>query len=323
MHALALLALLSLATPALAQPAEAGEVVRLDPIGSEQLEARPISIYLPPGYDTGMETYPVIYAMDGQNLFEPGYSYAGVEWGLDEEMDRLIAEGRIRPAIIVGIWNTPARAREYAPRQVFDTYSEASRSRALEAWGGLPVSDIFLTFLAEDLKPYIDRNYRTRPGPDATALMGSSMGGLISFYGLTRYPETFGSAAGLSTHWPIYADASHQDPEVADAWRGQALLAWAEYLDTTHLDPQTHRIWFDHGSINLDSLYPPYQSAIDAIMAEQGFIGPANYRSTLYEGADHNEAAWHARLADPLTFLLGIEAAANPASRMPQSRTPQ
>ncbi|WP_291845095.1 alpha/beta hydrolase-fold protein [Maricaulis sp.] len=300
------LALLVLFTPAITAQPDAGEVIRLEPMGADGLEARPISVYLPPGYAEGVQAYPVIYAMDGQNLFEPGYSFAGVEWGLDETMDRLIAEGRIRPAIIVGIWNTPSRALEYAPRAVFDRLPAAAQAQAMESWGDAVLSDVFLRFLVEDIKPLIDSRYRTRPEAAETALMGSSMGGLISFYGLARHSETFGAAAGLSTHWPIFADGSFRDPQIAGAWREQALAAWSDFLADAPLDPTRHRIWLDHGTINLDGLYPPYQDAIDAVMAGRGFDDSARYRSTRYEGADHNETAWNARLADPLVFLLGV-----------------
>ncbi|OLF78262.1 hypothetical protein AWH62_15945 [Maricaulis sp. W15] len=319
MRLLLTLFVLALVTPGLAAQPVAGTVLRLEPMGADGLEARPISIYLPPGYADGEQAYPVIYAMDGQNLFEPGYSYAGVEWGLDETMDRLIAEGRIRPAIIVGIWNTSARAREYAPQAVFDRFAASARAQALESWGGGVVSDAFLRFVVEDIKPLIDSRYRTRPEGADTALMGSSMGGLISLYGLTQYPDTFAAAAGLSTHWPIFADASFQDPHIADAWREQALAAWSDYLEDARLDPARHRIWLDHGTINLDNLYPVYQVTIDAVMAERGFDDRAHYRSTRYDGADHNEAAWNARLADPLVFLLGVGQADGTSSADPQA----
>ena len=295
-----------LTSPSAAQPAR-GKVVRLAPVGTDVLVERPLSIYLPPGYAAASESYPVIYAMDGQNLFEPGHSFGGVEWGLDEWMDRLIADGRIRPAIIVGIWNTSARGREYAPQAVFTELPLEGQARAMDAWGGVVLSDAYLRFVVEDIKPLIDARFRTQPQAETTAIMGSSMGGLISLYALAEYPDTFGAAAGLSTHWPIYADQRFADPDVADGWRGEALLAWSAYLADARLDPAHQRLWLDHGTINLDALYPPYQAEIGIMLAARGFVEGGRYRSRRYEGADHNEAAWHERLADPLVFLLGGE----------------
>jgi len=294
-----------------------GEVVRLTPIGGEGIQPRPISLYLPPGYNAGDDRYPVIYAMDGQNLFEPGYSYGGVEWGLDETMDRLIAEGLIEPAIIVGVWNTADRAREYVPQAVFANLPASVQDRAREDWGGALSSDAYLKFLVDELKPLIDARYRTRSAATSTGLMGSSMGGLISLYGLFEHPDRFSAAAGLSTHWPLHVDFAHDDTTSADARRQQVLAAWSIYFASAPLDPERHRLWLDHGTINLDSLYPPYQAAIDDLLAEQGFDAATGYRSAQYIGADHNEAAWQARLADPLIFLLGDSGALVSAGDQP------
>lgn len=106
--------MLILAAPALAQGS--GRIVELTDFASTTVKPRNISIWLPPGYDTSVKTrYPVIYMHDGQNIFLPGRAYGGKEWGIDEAMTRLIATKQVRPAIIVGVWNTDLRYREYFP----------------------------------------------------------------------------------------------------------------------------------------------------------------------------------------------------------------
>jgi predicted alpha/beta superfamily hydrolase len=172
---------------------------------SKFVAPRNIEVWLPPMYDQRPhDRYPVIYVQDGQNVFAPATSFVGVDWGVDETMTRLIAERRVRPALIVAIWNTNNRIAEYLPQKALP------RDRDIPA--GVPgggtisgpvLSDAYLRFIVEELKPFIDSAYRTQTGPENTFLMGSSMGGLIALYGVLEYPHVFGGAACLSTHWPV------------------------------------------------------------------------------------------------------------------------
>ena len=148
--------------------------------------------------------YPVLYMHDGQNLFDPALSYIGVDWGLDEAITRLAAEGRVREAIVVGIWNTPKRFAEYMPAKAI-TESGLPGDWPDMAWMRRQeiVSDDYLRFIVEELKPRVDATYRTLPGREDTSIMGSSMGALISLYALTEYPEVFGAAGCVSIHWPL------------------------------------------------------------------------------------------------------------------------
>src|SRR5690606_19220055 len=138
---------------------------------------RRIWIYLPADYLTSNRKYPVVYMHDGQNLFDELTSFSG-EWKVDETLDQLFGNGE-QQAIIVGIDNGGSeRLNEYSPWK-----------NAIHGGGkGALYSD----FLANTLKPYIDKTYRTRPQASHTALMGSSMGGLITFYTGMQYPQKFG-----------------------------------------------------------------------------------------------------------------------------------
>ena len=155
---------------------------------------RRIWLYLPPDYDNSAKYYPVIYMHDGQNLFDLQTSFAG-EWEVDESLNELFDQGDYG-CIVVGIDNGGAdRAKEYAP-WVNATYG-----------GG--EGDQYIDFIVETLKPYIDANYRTLNGRDYTCLFGSSLGGLISQYGIIEHQDVFGKAG-------VFSPAFWFNPEIFD-----------------------------------------------------------------------------------------------------------
>lgn len=259
---------------------------------SKYVAARNVEVWLPPGYERERAArYPVLYVHDGQNVFAPATSYTKVDWGIDETMTRLVAERQVRPALVVAVWNTPKRMQEYMPRKAVPAEGDvASGIAGVPPFPGPIVSDAYLRFLVEELKPFIDRTYRTRSGPGDTFIMGSSMGGLISAYAVTEYPTVFGGAACLSTHWP--------------AGNGAMVAYLRQALPPASAAPP-HRFWFDHGTATLDSLYEPYQRQVDAILKAAGYAEGKNWISRVYPGADHSERAWRARVAESLVFLLG------------------
>jgi enterochelin esterase-like enzyme len=263
---------------------------------SEYVQPRNITVWLPDGYlPFGDQRYPVIYAHDGQNLFQPGYSYGGVEWGLDETAQQMMSAGDVQPAIIVGIWNTDARWQEYAPQKVVERLSGETASE----WLGetLPElhGDAYLRFITEELKPFIDSTYDTSPIAEDTMIMGSSMGGLISLYAIAEYPDTFSRAAAVSIHWPL------TEPDGAMA--RQADAAMQAYLESSGIDPDKHTLWFDHGTETLDAAYPPHADAMKTWFRDQGWQqDQAVFR--VFPGTNHNEGAWAARADEILSFLL-------------------
>jgi enterochelin esterase-like enzyme len=122
--------------------------------------------------------------------------------------------------------------------------------------------------------------------------MGSSMGAMISIYAMNEYPQVFGGAAGLSAHWLGTGKPNAAHP-----------LAAYNYLRDKLADPATHRLYMDHGTLELDAMYAPYQFFVDEIARERGYNG-SNMLSRSFEGTGHNEKAWEARLDIPLLFLL-------------------
>ena len=124
-----------------------------------------MDVWCPPGYAEAVDTrYPVLYMHDGQNLFDPALAYGGVDWGVDEAMLRLIREDRVTGAIIVGVWNSSQRWQDYMPQKSLEsTEGEPLLPKFTANSGGAPVSDRYLAFLVEEVKPMIDATYRTLP----------------------------------------------------------------------------------------------------------------------------------------------------------------
>lgn len=275
-----------------------GTVEGWQDVPSRHVAARGVDVWLPPSYGTDpARRYPVLYMHDGQNLFDPALSYTGVDWDVDGAMTRLVADGAVREAIVVGIWNTPLRFPEYMPRKPLDAATPAQLATLGGATAADTRSDAYLRFLVEELKPFIDATYRTRSGRDDTFVMGSSMGGLISLYALAEYPQVFGGAAAVSTHWPA------ADGAVAD---------WL----ATHLPRAgAHRLYFDFGTATLDAAYAPYQARMDARLPALGYMAGRDWLTRRFEGAAHDEAAWKTRVDVPLRFLLGTDAQATRSSR--------
>ncbi|BDU18316.1 alpha/beta hydrolase-fold protein [Lysobacter auxotrophicus] len=254
-----------------------GRVDSYQDVPSAHVPARTIDVWLPPSYATHpTRRYPVLYMHDGQNLFDPSMSFTGIDWDVDGTMTKLIQAHRVREAIVVAISNTPLRGNEYMP----------AKAASSEQRPYVP-SDGYLRFIVEELKPAIDATYRTKPARGDTLVMGASMGGLISAYAMSEYPDVFGAAGGLSTHWPA------NDGAVID------------YL-ATHLPARrSHRFYFDHGTATLDASYAPYQQRMDAVLRDAGWREDRDFMSRQFPGAEHNERAWRDRLEVPLQFLLG------------------
>ncbi len=266
---------------------ETGFLERYADVAVAGLLPRHVDVWLPANYQHTDESFPVIYMHDGQNLFDPAHSYIGVDMGVDEAIENLIASQTSNGAIVVGIWNSEQRIRDYLPAKPLYTTSAAMQAQFAAAVGGPPLSDEYLAWLVNQLKPQIDATYRTHPEPEHTSIMGASMGGLISLYALVQYPKVFGNAGCLSTHWPIGAS-----PLVA--WFGQHLPKAGK-----------HRIYFDFGTEDLDAEYEPFQREMDALMQAAGYRQGRNWLTKKFVGAGHSERAWRERIELPLAFLLG------------------
>jgi enterochelin esterase-like enzyme len=154
-------------------------------------------------------------------------------------------------------------------------------------------SDNYLKFLVQELKPLIDSTYSTYKDRQHTFIAGSSMGGLISLYAICEYPQVFGAAACLSTHWPgLFTMEDNPIPQ-----------AFFNYMKKQLPNPITHKLYFDYGDQTLDALYPPLQQQADKIVKAKGYT-KKNWITKYFPGESHSEAAWKKRLHIPLEFLL-------------------
>jgi enterochelin esterase-like enzyme len=284
------------ATLATAQPmpeVTVGRIERLPAAASRHVDPRPVDVWLPADYSTA-KRYHVLYMHDGQMLFDASKSWNQQSWNVHRAVDRGVREGRLHDTLIVGVWNAgPLRHSEYFPEKFLPWVAEPLRSAFTQAGlAGQPRADAYLRYLVEELKPAIDARYATVSGPEGTFIMGSSMGGLISLYALCEYPQVFGGAAALSTHWVGTHEANAALP-----------LAAFNYLRDHLPDPATHRLYMDRGTAELDALYGPAQTFVDQLARDRGFTAP-RFDSRVFEGASHTEAAWSTRVDIPLNHLL-------------------
>ncbi|HKB68203.1 MAG TPA: alpha/beta hydrolase-fold protein [Pyrinomonadaceae bacterium] len=240
---------------------------------------RDVIVYLPPGYDTSKSRrYSVFYMHDGQNLFDGATSFIpGQEWRVDETAERLIAAAKIESLIVVGVYNTKDRIDEYTPA-----------ADAKYKMGGQ--ADLYGRMLVEELKPFIDSRYRTKRDAKHTGLAGSSLGGLASLYLALKYPNVFGRAGVVS-------------PSVWFA--GKQIV---HYVESLPKKPNV-RIWMDMGTKEGRTPEEAQQSIADARLLRDALVrkGWRLGKDLSYfevEGAEHNEAAWAARVEAILAFLF-------------------
>jgi len=271
-----------------------GHLDKIESFASEFVAARDVHVWLPAGYSSSRK-YAVLYMHDGQMLFDAGVTWNKQEWGVDEVAQDLINSGALRDFIVVGVFNGgELRHQEYFPEKVYRMLPRAKQEALYGFESNKLQADEYLKFLVRELKPYIDKTYSVHTDAANTAVMGSSMGGLISMYAISEYPNVFGQAACLSTHWPGI-DPKNMG-EVPDVFLG--------YMRENLPPPANHRIYFDFGDQTLDAHYPPLQARVDMLMTELGYDG-SNWQTIFDAGANHSEEAWRNRLPGVLGFLFG------------------
>ena len=270
-------ALGALTVPSSALAATAARFVHVERFPSAVLgNARNITVMLPPSYEAkGTRRYPVLYANDGQNLFDERTAFIGREWKMDETLLALYAAKAIPEIIVVGIWNTPARLEEYTPG---------------------PSGDRYLRFVSTELKPFIDARYRTWRGPKGTSVLGSSMGGLISTWAALSFPDVFGQSASLSAAFQFKGEA------ISEVLKTQPKKKVRMYLDIG-----TDELPGENGA-----KFAGYMAQMRESLASAGYVEGRDLRTLIIPGGKHNEDAWAARLRDPLIFLYGRSAPAGP-----------
>jgi predicted alpha/beta superfamily hydrolase len=229
---------------------------------------RDLIVWLPPSYDKKIsKRYPVLYMHDGQNIIDPATSFIGYDWRVDEVADSLIRAGTMEEIIIVGIYNSPDRMSEYSDTDLGKAY---------------------VSFVINNVKSMIDSIYRTKPDRKNTAVMGSSMGGLISFLFTWWHPEVFSKAGCLSS---VFDNRATSVINLVRAEKGR-----------------THdvRMYFDCGGFGGDGNLKPGMDEIIRLLKERNYKEGTDYISFFDSNAEHSERAWAARIWRPLTFMFGI-----------------
>ena len=277
----------------------AGQIKRIENFPSKHVASRTVDIWLPINYSE-TKKYQVLYMHDGQMLFDAKTTWNKQEWGVDEKIDSLTQKKAIKEVIVVAVWNIPTiRHLNYFPQKAFDFLSDSDKKFVIDEAKKINLdltqisSDSYLKFLVSEVKPYIDSHFSVYTDKENTAIMGSSMGGLISMYALCEYPDVFGKATCLSTHWIGLKNVENNPiPN-----------AFFKYLNAKLPNPKTHKIYFDFGTKTLDAEYVRYEKDVNDILKAKGFDA-SNSKNLKFENADHSEKSWNTRLKIPLQFLF-------------------
>ena len=248
--------------------------IKLHTIQSNALgKQRTLRVWLPADYESNLDRrYPVLYMHDGQNCFDKRTSAFGNEWQIDETLTKLIDEKKVPPMIVVGIDNGGA-----------DRISEYTFVADPKHGGGN--GERYAAFLLNEVRPLIDRTYRTQVGRESCFIGGSSLGGLVSLEIARRHPDVFGGVIAMS-------------PSLH--WSGMSIVTELE-RDSSRL--ANTRVWIDMGTSEGDAadafLNVDLTKRVDAALKDQKI----EHHATIAEGAEHNEAAWAKRFPDAIVYL--------------------
>ena len=229
---------------------------------------RDLVVWLPPGYEAEKKRrYPVIYMQDGQNIFDPVTSAFGVDWSIDETADELIRKKSIEPVIVVGIYNTSDRMKEYTPGEKGTAY---------------------MNFVVQTVKPFIDSTYRTLADRQHTIVGGSSAGGTISFMLVWEHPDVFSKAVCMSPAFKSLSSGGWDYTRVVQSSRGPKKNIF---------------IYLDNGALGLDSQLQPGIDAMLTALKVKGYQAGKDFIFLRDPTAKHSEADWAKRFPNALRLL--------------------
>ena len=267
-------------------PIVAGTLQAFNIHSSEMNRTMKVDIWLPAGYKEAKHRYPVLYMHDGQNCIKKA-EYSNCSWGVDRTITQL--GDKIDAPIVVMIYcNGSTRNADYMPANWWELLPEGQTSITVPGENTIKKANSkeYIDFITETLKPWVDKHYATLTDATHTVVAGSSMGALVSVYAIQYRPDVFGGAMALS--YP-------------------SLIEWWDWQQNTFSQqmPEANsvRLYIDTGTGELDNtFFPQYNEILPTLRAagwdEEHAICP------IYKGADHNEKAWAARLATPMTYLF-------------------
>ncbi len=239
---------------------------------------RGVWVYLPPTYVENTEArFGVLYMHDGINLFDPSLAFGGNEWKVDETMDAGAEDGSIRETIVVGIESTAARMTELTPAP--DPKNSGGHA------------EDYIAMMIDEIKPMIDKDLRTIPTREQTAIMGSSLGGLASAYAGVRRADVFGLVGEMSpSTW----------------WAGTMILG--EVSSTLTRPAKPLRVYVDSGDSGTQSDDVVNTTELAARYRKVGYTDAKDLLHVVQPGGQHSEIYWAQRLPAALHFLLGARA---------------
>ncbi len=237
-------------------------------VHSPQLENfRTVLVWLPPSYNVNSsKKYPVLYLHDGQNVFTSGLSLSGEEWKLDETVTELISQEKMKEIIMVAAYHGENRTAEYSPKHQGNDYAD---------------------FLINTIKPWIDQQYRTNPTKENTAVLGSSMGGIISFHLGWEYSNIYSMAGCLSPAFLVD--------------RNEIVKRIKKSKDK----PDT-KFTIQNGTEELEAQFQPAINKMVKYLNKKGYKEDSDYLYRIYDGAYHTESSWAAQVKDTLLFFFGL-----------------
>jgi len=262
------------------QPSNTGNIEQITV--PDFLDDRPIWVYLPSGYEKEPDRrYPVLYMMDGQNIFDDAKGFAS-EWRVDETLEELIPAGKVVPLIVVAVANgSDRRTKEYTPWYSSEHETGGGGGKHLKKW-------------IKILLPHINANYRTLTGPENTGLAGSSLGGLMALYAAYTHPDVFGKLGSFS---PTLGWAGGRLPD---------MIAKKDKPDITIYMDMGTREWGnfkDNDGNEIDDSIDRLRHMRD-ILVGQGFVVGWDLMVVEGEGDRHNEAFWSKRFPGAVEFLF-------------------
>ena len=229
---------------------------------------RRVWIYLPKDYETSHKKYEVMYLQDAQNLFDDATSYAG-EWQVDETLNKIF-EKTGKSFIVVGIDNGGEKRIE-----------ERSPFKNAKYGGGN--GDNYVKFIVENLKPYIDKNYRTKSCKKYTTIGGSSLGGLISVFAAVKYPKTFGKVLAFSSaFWFNDKDFN-------------------EFISSSKANLKHQKYYFIQGKHEDEDMEEQTKTVIENLKSKN--VKPNNIFLKIDEDGKHNEMYWRREFEGAVLWL--------------------
>ncbi len=285
-------------TPPL-QHSSSGRVERMRIFSPQMRDTVTVDVWLPQAYlDSPTLKLPVVYMHDGQNLFDASTTWNGQSWEMDSVITSLADRDLITPPLVVGVHSVAeTRVADLMPEAPFKGTSILEDLNKPGLVRSPLRGDAYAAFVAKDLRDSINHRYRVLTDPAHTAVMGSSMGGLMSAYMLCEYPEVYGGAGCLSTHWV-------GDVSAYEGGKEEFPKAMYDYLERKLPRDGSHRIYFDRGTATIDAYYDKWDDRVIALAESLGYTRPDRLQTYVAPGAPHEENAWKARVHLPLLFLF-------------------